>query len=77
MCVTHKYSPTGEIVKELSMRTHQIDTSILKGCSYLSVAYPRFLEERRVGGGGFAVPQLPGHAKRFRPYPTGRRYRRR
>ncbi|HXR64531.1 MAG TPA: hypothetical protein VN729_01315 [Ktedonobacteraceae bacterium] len=59
------------------MRTVQIDTSISNGCSCLLTAYPRLNERRRVGSTMFAVPQLPGYAKRFRLYPTGRHSRRR
>lgn len=49
------------------MRTEQIYTSTSIGWCYLPDAYPHFPWGCRVGDGAFAVPQLPGHAKRFRP----------
>jgi len=56
----------GQVYAFPSIRKHRLTSVCL--CS---------LNEQRSGGELFAVPQLPGRAKRFRPYPPGRRYRRR
>jgi len=59
------------------MRTEQMLASRSTGWWNLLAAYPRVQTICAAGGGRFAVPLVPGRAKRFRPYPASRRYRRR
>jgi len=59
------------------MRTEQMLTSSSTGWCNLLAAYPRVQMICATGGGRFAVPLVPGRARRFRPHPASRRYRRR
>jgi len=57
------------------MRTTQMSTSISTGWQNLPVADPRVHTRWQAGSTTFAVPLVPGRAKRFHSYPASRRRR--
>jgi len=59
------------------MRAYQVASSGLTGWYTLNAACQGSRIEQSTGGGCYAVPNLPGRAKGFTPYPSSRRRRRR
>ncbi|HLX56366.1 MAG TPA: hypothetical protein VKR83_05015 [Ktedonobacteraceae bacterium] len=59
------------------MRASQIQQSSQPGCCCLNAAYQCSLQEQWTGGQCLALPQLPGRANSFDPYPSSCRSRRR
>ncbi len=60
------------------MRAEQIDASMYRNWMYSAFMYSCSEEEHRfMNDEMLAVPQSPGRARHFRPYPSSRRYRRR
>jgi hypothetical protein len=58
------------------MRVYQLQASIFMDGRSLTNACQRSQQEQWAGKGRPAVPNLPGRANRFRPYPPSRRRRR-
>ncbi|HKF37438.1 MAG TPA: hypothetical protein VKB35_11115 [Ktedonobacteraceae bacterium] len=59
------------------MQAYQVTSSRPTGCYTLTPACRGSRIEQPVGGRCHAVPNLPGRAKGFTPYPSSRRRRRR
>ncbi len=58
------------------MRAYQIHLTALAGCRYLALACFGPSTDRWAGSERSAVPNSPGRARHFYPYPISRRRRR-